>query len=383
MASTESAMMSFSFSWVFYKRPAKALKTSERIDYKNCVKEKILANETASPCSIVDLLNYLRYIEHSPEHLEFYLWHEDYTKRFEALSEEEKALSPTWDYTKNTVPTKKFGSPVSTIRSMSSFDSRDNASSYTSKKPSLMVSDECSSQPFRAEISRIISRYITPGGARELNISSRDREAAMQALTYTTHPSAVMNLKVDCDNHLRHQSHPNFIRWVIANCTQPRMNFAYHLGIGTLVLAVIAALLLTLSSASRAWRLLGALLWGFGVIVLICAWKGICIVLMAMGHRRLLEPWEIPCGDIEDDKESTSHNSFDDIIPESWEDAPWMQQDKKKPWIRRVFGDTVPVEDGQVRKIQDIILLQGAGLSLLGTLPFLAIFMPIPSAHLF
>ncbi|KAF3318792.1 hypothetical protein TWF173_005205 [Orbilia oligospora] len=393
-----------SFSWIFYQRPAKGLKTSEKIDYQNCVKsncsanftaagipqslslDRILQNETASPCSISDLLNYLRYIEHSPEHLEFYLWHEDYTKRFEALSDEEKARSPAWTFNKNGTPVVGYGSAVSTLRSNStvsrgsSFDDKDNLFSYNSKKPSL-VSEEFSAQPFRAEISRIIARYIAPGGARELNISSRDREATIQALSYTTHPSAVMNLKVDCDNYLRHQSHPNFIRWVIANCTNPRMNFAYSLGSGLLVLAILLSLFLTLSSAPRAWRLFGALLWSIGVIILICAWKGICLVLMAMGHRRLLEPWEIKHDDIEDDK-SMASSSFDEALPDSWDDAPWMQRDRKKAWLRRVFGDTVPVEDNQVRRLQDIILLQGLGLAILGTLPFIAVFLAIPQGHL-
>ncbi|KAK6358182.1 hypothetical protein TWF730_007535 [Orbilia blumenaviensis] len=393
-----------SFSWIFYQRPAKGLKTAEKLDYQNCVKstcganftaagippslslDRILQNETASPCSLSDLLNYLRYIEHSPEHLEFYLWHEDYIKRFDALSAEEKARSPAWTLNKNGVPTVGHSSMVSTPRSNStisrgsSFDDKDNLSSFNSKKPSL-VSEEFSSQPFRAEISRIIARYIAPGGARELNISSRDRESTMQALSYTTHPSAVMNLKVDCDSYLRHQSHPNFIRWVIANCTSPRMNFAYSLGSSLLVSAILVSLFLTLSSVPRAWRLFGALLWSVGVIILVCAWKGICLVLMAMGHRRLLEPWEIKYDDIEDDK-SMAASSFDDVLPDSWDDAPWMQRDKKKAWLSRVFGDTVPVEDGQVRRLQDIILLQGAGLAVLGTLPFIAVFMAIPQGHL-
>ncbi|KAK6532585.1 hypothetical protein TWF281_006768 [Arthrobotrys megalospora] len=401
-ATTGTVMQSF--SWIFYQRPARGLKTSEKIDYQNCVKancganftaagipeslslDRILQNETASPCSISDLLNYLRFIEHSPEHLEFYLWHEDYTKRFDALSAEEKARSPTWTFTKGGIPASGYGSAVSTLRSDStgsrgsSFDDKDNLSTYNSKKPSL-VSEEFSSQPFRAEISRIIARYIAPGGARELNISSRDREATMQALSYTTHPSAVMNLKVDCDNYLRHQSHPNFIRWVIANCTSPRMNFAYSLGSGLLILAILVSLFLTLSSAPRAWRLFGALLWGIGMIILVCAWKGICLVLMAMGHRRLLEPWEIKCDDIEDDQ-SMATSSFDDILPDSWDDAPWAQRDKKKAWLSKVFGETVPVEDGHVRWLQDVILLQSAGLAILGTIPFIAIFMTVPKGHL-
>ncbi|KAK6341408.1 hypothetical protein TWF696_008484 [Orbilia brochopaga] len=398
---TKGTMMSF--SWIFYQRPAKCLKTSEKIDYQNCIKsscgtftadgipgplslDNILKSQTASPCSIVDFLHYLRYIEHSPEHLEFYLWHDDYTKRFEALSAEEKARSPAWGSNKNGTSTKEKedGFEISTPRSVStvsrgsSFDDKDALSPCSSKKPSV-VGDEASSQPFRAEISQIIARYIAPGGARELNISARDRETALQALSYTTHPSAVATLKADCDNYLRHQSHPNFIRWVIANCTTPRMNFAYCLGIACLIFGIITSLLLTFSSLGRAWRLFGAIFWFLGVIILICAWKGICLVLMAMGHLRLLEPWEIRSDDVESEGEK---GSFEDAIPDSWDDAPWMQRELKKPWIRRVFGQTVRVEDPQVMKIQDVILVQGAGLGILLTLPFIAVFVAVPAAHL-
>ncbi|KAF3914587.1 hypothetical protein ABW21_db0207010 [Orbilia brochopaga] len=155
------------------------------------------------------------------------------------------------------------------------------------------------------------------------------------------------------------------------------MNFAYCLGFGCLIIGAVASLLLTFTSLGRAWRLLGAIFWFLGVVVLICAWKGICLVLMAMGHLRLLEPWEMRSDDIESDQ-----GSFDEAIPDSWDDAPWMQRELGKPWLRRVFGDTVRVEDPQVTRIQDIILIQGTGLAVLLTLPFIAVFLAVPSAHL-
>lgn len=41
-------------------------------------------------------MDYLVYIEHNAENLQFYLWCKDYARRFDALPEEEKALSPEW-----------------------------------------------------------------------------------------------------------------------------------------------------------------------------------------------------------------------------------------------------------------------------------------------
>lgn len=66
---------------------------------------------------------------------------------------------------------------------------------------------------------------------------------------------------------------------------------------------------------------------------------------MAMGHRRLLEPWEIPDDDLEggsDDQKSVSNATTGyETGTDNWnttEDPPWLKRDKKKIWIMRVFG---------------------------------------------
>ncbi len=41
-------------------------------------------------------MNYLIYIEHAAENLQFFLWHRDYTKRFSALPDGERRLAPEW-----------------------------------------------------------------------------------------------------------------------------------------------------------------------------------------------------------------------------------------------------------------------------------------------
>lgn len=41
-------------------------------------------------------MNYLIYIEHAAENLQFFLWYRDYVKRFNAAPESETALSPEW-----------------------------------------------------------------------------------------------------------------------------------------------------------------------------------------------------------------------------------------------------------------------------------------------
>lgn len=41
-------------------------------------------------------MSYLRYVEHSAENLQFFLWWKDYVKRFNQISASELALAPEW-----------------------------------------------------------------------------------------------------------------------------------------------------------------------------------------------------------------------------------------------------------------------------------------------
>jgi hypothetical protein len=41
-------------------------------------------------------MDYLVYIEHNAENLQFFLWYRDYERRFNALPEKERALSQEW-----------------------------------------------------------------------------------------------------------------------------------------------------------------------------------------------------------------------------------------------------------------------------------------------
>jgi hypothetical protein len=41
-------------------------------------------------------MDYLVYVEHNAENLQFYLWYKDYVRRFNELPQEEKVLSPEW-----------------------------------------------------------------------------------------------------------------------------------------------------------------------------------------------------------------------------------------------------------------------------------------------
>ena len=77
-------------------------------------------------------MNFLLYIEHAAENLQFFLWLRDYSKRFSDLSDSEKALSPEWTVEQAEVeaqaaqsanaPMKRLNPEVATIFKGTDFD---------------------------------------------------------------------------------------------------------------------------------------------------------------------------------------------------------------------------------------------------------------------
>ena len=220
--------------------------------------ENVVCNKCAPPCSLQDFLNYLIYIEHDAENLQFYLWMVDYYQRFRNAPEDEKKLSQPWKGI--TTVNRQAGGEIEggdnmlypdlpelgidmhsedissaakdwDGESLNSFPetkethippiSPENELTVPSgkrdKKSSSQKSTTNRRQPFRSEINRIIDHYLAAGAPRELRLSQEDRAAVLQALRYTTHPSAFNLVKRMLDATLRNVSHPNFIRWSICN----------------------------------------------------------------------------------------------------------------------------------------------------------------------
>jgi hypothetical protein len=55
---------------------------------------------SSQPATLDDFMDYLVYIAHDAETLQFYLWLQDYKKRYATLRKEEQALSPEWQASK-------------------------------------------------------------------------------------------------------------------------------------------------------------------------------------------------------------------------------------------------------------------------------------------
>ena len=256
-------------------------------------------------------------------------------------------------------------------------------------------------QPFRDEIARIIATYIADGSPRQLNLSAKERPALLHALANTTHPSAFTGVLGTVEWTLRHQAHPNFIRWSICNGNRPRVIFARGLGVAGIVAGLVAAILITLSNASRPWRILSAIGFMIGVATLFAAWKGMCVVLHGMHHRHV-RPWELFAEDDNEpaltkrSNESFSHNS-DKGYPHdssngssvtlcssnSYEDEPWVRKYTKRNTIRKIFDREVWIEEPALRQIQDAIFIQALACGVVVTLISIAIYYPLHSGNYF
>jgi hypothetical protein len=185
---------------------------------------------------------------------------------------------------------------------------------------------------------------------------------------------------------LRHQAHPNFIRWSICNGNPVRVCFARCLGVGTILLATVAAIVLTLSRAPRGYRALAAVGWVIGFATLIAAWKGMCVVLHGLHHRHV-RPWELfepDYNDADSEMGKPGKKSFESFgSSNSYEEEPWVVKYDKRNIVRKIFDREVWVQEPALRQIQDTIFVQSmlGGLLLSGVL--VGVFVGVPGGGFF
>jgi hypothetical protein len=404
--------------------------------------DRIIQGGTCPPMTARDFMNYLVYVEHAAENLQFYLWHQDYSSRFESASTSDKALAPEWtqemhdeavsklrrdnvgknrpagpaaDIFKGTdfekqphelIAPKSFGggndpfrTPPGTANSLHhSMDSTtlgpastvgaSYASEATEAFQAVGVKQPFTIQPFREEMNRVIATYIMDGAPRQLNLASWELKVAMQALSYTTHPSALRGVIKTVESSLRRQAHPNFVRWSICNGNPARVLFARCLGVGLIVAGFAIAAVVTLSDLGRGYRALAAIAWVLGISTLIAAYKGMCVVLHGMHHRHI-RPWEL----FDQSKELSmedghqhlpTNRSFESFgTSNSYEDEPWVVKYQRRNVVRKVFDREVWVQEPALRQIQDVIFVQAIVGSVVAGAVLAGIFVALPGGGFF
>ncbi|KAF6819928.1 hypothetical protein CSOJ01_00996 [Colletotrichum sojae] len=280
--------------------------------------EEVIRNNTASPCSLNDFMDYLVYVEQDAEPLQFFLWYCAYVHSWTTLSPEERALAPRWDPDRGRKLSpkerrKKNRSKAGTILDMLDEDSnyatakpgeqQESASAATSvshpsregekEEEKIPGSFSAPSQPFRSNITAITNHYINPNAPRRLNLTKNDRNAVLVATAATTHPSALLPAFEKAEALLRGKLHPNFIRHSMANVNCAAAQLLRLLGFVLVFLGVGLDIAFILSSLSRYYRLLSTPLIFAGLAILVAALDGVSLSLH-LARRRHVRPWEVP-----------------------------------------------------------------------------------------
>lgn len=385
--------------------------------------EKIVNGGTCPPMTLRDFMSYLIYVEHAAENLQFYLWYHDYERRFTAANISDIKLAPEWTRAmQDEAVTKHRKEHADKVRKEpeaarifkgTDFEKRkdanldgvnpfntppqsrgENCSIDMSSQPShsmsrmgqqAQVADAFQAagvrqpftiQPFREEINRVIVTYIMDGAPRQLNLSATEQKTAMQAMSFTTHPSAFRALVKSVDSTLRHQAHPNFVRWSICNGNPARVFFARALGVGLIVIGIIIGVVLALSDVSRGYRAFTAFAFVLGISTLVAAYKGMCVVLHGMHHRHV-RPWELFVDT--ENIDNIEKRSFESLgSSNSYEDEPWVVKYQRRNVVRKVFDREVWIQEPALRQIQDTIFVQALLASFLLGGALTAVFIAVP-----
>ncbi|KAK6854678.1 hypothetical protein PG995_009771 [Apiospora arundinis] len=383
--------------------------------------ERVLANKTCSPLSLYDFYMYLKYIEYSPENLEFYIWFKNYEKNYQngttgkgdgglhmidsatSLSEEKfngddssvDTKEPNYDpeIADETVekiaqlisPETKCSHGKTCIHTNQSRAINDEEEDEQELKEEPMsprrvkgLSWQQAMRPtgagglipendrnHRAELSAVIQTFLLPGARSELNIPPTMREQAVQALRTSSDPACLRPVADHVYGLLRNCSHRNFVRLGVSNGTFETVCMATSMGIVLTLAGILTALLLAFTprehAHSRADVLAAWPLWWVGISLILSGLRGSCFFLLLFSRRQPL-PWE------------------------RYDDDPAVLSDhaRKSPLMKfvsrmMIFDRKWKVQDQHLRNLQRKIVTQsligGAILASIGVLIF--VFLPV------
>ncbi|KAK4150178.1 putative regulator of g protein, partial [Chaetomidium leptoderma] len=267
---------------------------------------------------------------------------------------------------------------------------------------------------------RITRHYISPSAPRRLPLPPRDRDACLRAAQHTTHPSALLPAFLLAETTLRRaRSHPQFVRWARANANASRVLFLRVLGAVLVLLGVGVDVVLVLSRLGPYWRVGCWLLWWLGFAVLVAAGRGVCLVLHWAGGRQV-RPWE---GVAEEEKKggdddegwwtghkrgdtssttvssasssSSSSSTASGVDPlrkpslqvfgpaNDYSRELWMKSYREKGVMRRVFDETVVVQNKGLASWQDRTVLFSLLWGGAGATALTVVSLFVPSGRLF
>jgi hypothetical protein len=107
-------------------------------------------------------MDYLVYIEHSAENLQFYLWYQDYVRRWNALPANQRALSPELQPDQADFPNLTREKGTSREEKMPSAGPKMRSEEWTANGKSFLFDDQDENDDAASFVS--FERSMTPNG---------------------------------------------------------------------------------------------------------------------------------------------------------------------------------------------------------------------------
>lgn len=185
-------------------------------------------------------------------------------------------------------------------------DVSTQTTSIPSREVLLTYSNQGAQQPCRREVDQIVQQYIRGDAPRRLKISAEDLATCLEAVKYTTHPSALLPAFTACETILKSRSHPAFVRKSQRNANTPRLTLIRVFATFTILIGLGLSLLFILGPFSKFLRVISLLFWWPSLTILFASFKGICFFLYIRNLRQL-RPWEHN-HDIDDSEQDTDED---------------------------------------------------------------------------
>ncbi|TDZ16678.1 hypothetical protein Cob_v010201 [Colletotrichum orbiculare MAFF 240422] len=228
--------------------------------------EKVLANETCSPMSLYDFYMYLKYIEFSPENLEFFVWFRNYEAAYSKTGSlnnfpmGEKDVDGSSSRNSATDSTlESIGHKLPSIK-LSEFECDPEAANETMTNIVQLIAPEAACRPnskigptgrdrikswanacakpacsntaatvipariapnsaYRVELNAVVKTFLLPDSEKELNIPPAMRDQALLDLQHSSDPAHLRPIADHVYGLLKNCSHRNFVRLGVSNGT--------------------------------------------------------------------------------------------------------------------------------------------------------------------
>jgi Regulator of G protein signaling domain len=94
-------------------------------------------------------------------------------------------------------------------------------------------------QPLRKEVEFIISQFLMPGAAHELNVSPSMRSRTITTARRSTHPDAFKEIAEAAYHLMESSSIPNFVKYATSNINGPKKKLWLYVGIADFLIGLL------------------------------------------------------------------------------------------------------------------------------------------------